>query len=328
MNPMRTVLALGVLCTSLCAQAVEIPALTILSTRVDADRLNAGSAGATTLAAIRAAGVPFVAEIEAFTLAPSTADQGFYNWNIEGGNGIGLSPTGQLSTIPPLSFFNAFNVTIDLELPSTEFGFSVGDWSGGMDLEFRLTADNSLVATHHTSPFTTIATKFFQTTAPFDRIVIKADSETANWVLTDLHIAASEPFFSFGQGCPGIAGIPTLGAITTPTLGDPYSLSLSNMDPAGGSFFMTLGFSLTTDPVAGTLPVDLTPVGAPGCSLLCSVETFFFQTHTTGASQFNLTVPNSQVLLGLQVMTQAFSTDPNNALGLVASNAGVGTVNL
>ncbi len=328
MNPMRTVLALGVLSAPLCAQAVEIPALTILSTRVDADRLNAGSAGTTTLAAIRAAGVPFVAEINAFTLTPNTAEQGFYNWNIDGGNGIGLSPTGQISTIPPLSFFNAFDVTIDLELPSTEFGFSVGDWSGGMDLEFRRTADDSLVATHHTSLFTTTATKFFQTTEPFDRIVIKADSETANWVLTDLHIAASEPFLAFGQGCPGVAGIPTLGAITTPTLGDPYSLSLSNMDPAGGAFFMALGFSLTTDPVAGSLPIDLAPVGAPGCSLQCAAEALFFQLHTTGASQFDISVPNNQALLGLQVMTQAFSTDTSNVLGLVASNVGIGTVNL
>jgi hypothetical protein len=329
MTLMRQVLALGVLSASLCAQAVEIPSLTIVSTRVDADRLNNGAAGTTTLQAIRVAGAPYVAQISAFTLTPNTAAQGYYNWNLGGGNGIGLNPTtNQLSTIPPASFFNAFDLTIDFELETTEFGFSVGDWSGGMDIEFRRAADNSLVATHRSSLFTTVDTKFFQTAVEFDRVVIKADSETANWVLTDLHVPASEPWVAFGQGCSGVAGVPVLGSITAPTLGDPFSLSLSNLDPAGGAYLMVLGFSVESDPALGSLPIELTPIGAPGCSLLCSSEAIFFQAQTTGASQFDIAVPNNQVLLGLQVMTQAFTTDSSNALGLVATNAGIGTINL
>lgn len=328
MNPMRTVLALGALCASLCAQVVEIPALTILSTRVDADRLNNGAAGTTTLAAIRAAGVPLVAQIEAFVATPNIAAQGFYNWNIGGGNGIGLSPTGQLATIPPASFFNAFDLTLDLGVESDEFGFSVGDWSGGMMLEFRRKADNSLVATHTTSLFTSIATKFFRAPDEFDRIVIKADTDTANWVLTDLHIAASEPWLAYGQGCNGIAGIPVLAAVAGPTLGDPFSLQLSNMDPAGGFYIMGMGSSTTIDPQLGALPVDLAVLGAPGCQILGSVEVTLFGFHSTGTAQFNLTVPNNQGLLGRIVVNQAFCSDASNPLGLVATNAGIGTVNL
>ena len=329
MTLMRHVLALGVLSASLCAQAVEISSLTIVSTRVDADRLNNGAAGATTLQAIRAAGAPYVAQISAFTLTPNTAAQGYYNWNIEGGNGIGLSPTtNQLSTIPPASFFNAFDLTIDFELETTEFGFSVGDWSGGMNLEFRRAADNSLVATHRTSLFTTVATKFFRTANEFDRVVIKADSETANWVLTDLHVPSSEPWVAFGQGCTGTSGVPTLGVVSAPTLGDPFSLSLSNMDPLGGFYIMCIGSSTVTDPQLGSLPIDLAPLGAPGCQILSSVEVTQFGFHTNGAAQFDITVPNNQALLGRQVTNQAFCNDASNPLGLIATNAGIGTVNL
>jgi hypothetical protein len=329
MTLMRHVLALGVLSASLCAQAVEISSLSIVSTRVDADRLNNGAAGATTLQAIRAAGAPYVAQISAFTLTPNTAAQGYYNWNIEGGTGIGLSPTtNQLATIPTASFFNAFDLTIDFELETTEFGFSVGDWSGGMDIEFRRAADNSLVATHRTSLFTTVATKFFQTAVEFDRVVIKADSETANWVLTDLHVPSSEPWIAFGQGCSGASGFPTLGVVSAPTLGDPFSLSLSNMDPLGGFYIMAMGSSTTTDPQLGSLPIDLAPLGAPGCQILSSVEVTLFAFHTNGAAQFNLTVPNNQALLGRQVTNQAFCNDASNPLGLIATNAGIGTVNL
>ncbi len=329
MTPMRTVLALGVLSASLCAQAVEISSLTIVSTRVDADRLNNGAAGATTLQAIRAAGAPYVAQISAFTLTPNTAAQGYYNWNIEGGTGIGLSPTtNQLATIPTASFFNAFDLTIDFELETTEFGFSVGDWSGGMDIEFRRAADNSLVATHRTSLFTTVATKFFRTTNEFDRVVIKADSETANWVLTDLHVPSSEPWVAFGQGCSGASGFPTLGVVSAPTLGDPYSLSLSNMDPLGGFYIMAIGSSTVTDLQLGSLPIDLAPLGAPGCQILSSIEVTQFAFHTNGAAQFDLTVPNNQALLGRQVTNQAFCSDASNPLGLIATNAGIGIVNL
>lgn len=328
MNPMRTVLALGGLCASLCAQVVEIPALTILSTRVDADRLNNGAGGATTLAAIRAAGVPLVAQIEAFVATPNTAAQGFYNWNIDGGNGIGLSPTGQLSTIPPASFFNPFDLTIDLDRETTEFGFSVGDWSGGMVVEFRRKDTNALVATHTTSLFTSTATKFLSAPASFDRIVLKADTDTANWVLTDLHVAANEPWAAYGQGCNGVAGTPALNAASGPTLGDPFPLQLSNMDPAGGFYIMGMGSSTATDPQLGTLPVDLAVVGAPGCQILGSVEVTLFGFHTNGSAQFDLTVPNNQGLLGRIVVNQAFCSDAGNPLGLVATNAGVGTVNL
>ncbi len=328
MNPMRTVLALGVLCASLCAQVVEIPALTTLSTRVDADRINNGAAGATTLNAIRAAGLPYVAQIEAFVLAPNIAAQGFYNWNIGGGNGIGLSPSGQLSTIPPASFFNAFDLTIDLELETTEMGFSVGDWSGSMVVEFRHKDDDSLVASHTTSLFTSIATKFLRSPASFDRIVIKADTDTANWVLTDLYVPAYEPWVSFGQGCNGLSGVPSLFSASGPTLGDPFVLELSSMDPAGGFYIMTMGASTTLDPQLGALPIDLAVLGAPGCQILGSVEVTMFGFHVDGTAQFNLTVPTNQGLLGQIVVNQAFCSDAGNPLGLIATNAGIGTVNL
>lgn len=324
MSLMRTSLALGGLFAPLCAQATEIPAMTTVSTRVDVDSL---SPGTTSLNALRAAGSPYTAQLADFQLTPSTAAQGFYNFNTEGGRGLALdASTSALSVVAPLAFFNAFDATIDLQVPGTEFGCSVGDWSGGLLIEFRRRADNSLVAEINSSQFTTVAPKFFRTVQFFDRVVVRADGETGNWVLTEFHIAANEPWVSFGTGCAGSVGIPILGATAGPSLGDPFDLSLNNMPSAGGVFIMTLGTSLTNDPQLGALPIDLAPLGAPGCPILSSVESTFFQLQSAGVATFTLSVPNDTGLLGQRFTNQAFVSDAVNALGFIASNAGVATV--
>ena len=324
MSLMRKSLALGSLLAPLCAQVTEIPAMTTVSTRVDVDALPVGP---TNLDALRGAGSPYTAQIANLVLSPNVAVQGFYNFNVGGGEGLARdATTGALSVVAPLSFFNAFDATIDLQVPGIEFGCSVGDWSGGLVIEFRRRSDNSLVAQINSSQFATVAPKFFQTTALFDRVVIKADSETGNWVLTEFHIPANEPWVSFGTGCAGTVGIPIMTAVTAPSLGDPFNLSINNMPTAGGVYIMTLGTSVTIDSQLGVLPIDLGPLGAPGCPILSSVDSTFFQLQTAGTATFTLPVPSLVGLLGQRFTNQAFVSDAANALGFVASNAGIGTI--
>lgn len=324
MSPFLPTVLLAAVSASLSAQVVQIPAMTIASTRFDADSLATGN---TTLNAIRAAGSPYVAQIASLTLTPNSAVQGFYNWNVEGGKGLARNTTtGALAAIEPNNLFNAFDATIDLQVLGTQFGFSVGDWSGGMNVELRLRSDDSLVARFTTPPFTTAAPQFFQSTLPFDRVVLRADSAEGNWLLTEFSIAANLPWESVGTGCAGSSGTPTLTTTDTPRLATVFDLDVTGMPATGGVYLMTLGLSTTVDPGLGPLPFDLSVVGAPGCSVLAAVEQSYFAVHTTGTSTFSITIPGDPVFLGVRFANQAFASDTVNALGFVASNAGLATI--
>lgn len=324
MSPILPTVVLAVLATSLSAQVVQIPAMTIPSTRVDVDSL---PAGATTLTAIRRAGSPYGAQIAALTLTANSAAQGFYNWNTQGGEGLARDPvTNALAVIAPGSFFNAFDATIDLQVEGNEFGFSVGDWSGGMIVQFRRRSDNSLVAQFATSLFTSTAVKFFRSTQPFDRVVLRADSADGNWLLTEFHIASNVPWESIGAGCAGSNGTPTLSTTDTPRLNQAFDLDINGMPTTGGIFLMTLGLSTTFDPGLGSLPFELGVIGASGCNVLASLDQSFFSVQTTGSSTFSIAIPADPVFLGVRFANQAFASDTVNALGFVASNAGLATI--
>ena len=71
----------------------------------------------------------------------------------QGNSMILVTPLPVGTQTPAMQVFGAFNATIDLDVRSNEFGLGVGDWSGGMVVEFRNRADNSLVATHTWSGF-------------------------------------------------------------------------------------------------------------------------------------------------------------------------------
>lgn len=325
MNALCLSLTAMSLCLPLAAQVSEIPAMSIGSSRVDIDAINNGGPGATSLAAIRAAGAPTEAEVAQFVLTPTSAPQGFYNFNLNG-NGLGLDPNGALATIIPLSFFNAFDAQIDFDTAANEFGFCVGDWSGGMTVEFRRRQDNSLVASYHTSQFTTATTKYLRSETRFDRVVLRGDAEAANWVLTELVVPTTPPWTPFGQGCPGASGQATLLAATEPVIGTTFSLSVTEMPATGGIVALTVGLSTVTDPVLGALPVALDVVGAPGCALLGSVEQIYFQVQTNGSIQFDLPVPANAALVGFEICNQAFVQDFVNSFGFVATNGGFGYV--
>jgi hypothetical protein len=97
-----------------------------------------------------------------------------------------------------------------------------------------------------------------------------------------------------------------------------YQLSLAAPNSAA---LRALGFSNSTS-VFGALPLSLSGLGAPGCSLLTSAESVLF-TPTDGAGQASggLFLPNITGLLGAHVFGQYLVLDATvNPLGIATSN--------
>ena len=76
------------------------------------------------------------------------------------------------------------------------------------------------------------------------------------------------------------------------------------------------------------LPLDMTVMGAPNCSLLVSLDIFVFQkSDSRGRATVALPIPNDSKLVGLPFHCQWAITDSSaNQLGTILSNGGSGVV--
>jgi predicted deacylase len=125
-------------------------------------------------------------------------------------------------------------------------------------------------------------------------------------------------------GKPG--AIPVLSSNDVPKLGANFGLRLAQAAPNAPAM-LVIGASRTA---WGTvpLPLNLGPFGAPGCSLLASLE-FLMQTRTdgNGTATLQFSVPNRAALVGTTFFDQFVVADPTiNAMGLVVSNGGTGKI--
>lgn len=143
-----------------------------------------------------------------------------------------------------------------------------------------------------------------------------------------LVVTEALPFFAhgtaevLGTGCGfSVNEVPSFSQIVAPEIGQRYGATIVG-SRAGAAFVLTLGTSLTK---FGTfsLPLPLTAIGAPGCTLYASPD-FVFVAGTmqaSGTAPFQVTVPADNALLhavfGHQVLTLAPQT---NTLGLLTSH--------
>lgn len=139
-----------------------------------------------------------------------------------------------------------------------------------------------------------------------------------------LFVATGGTFSPYGAGCAGTLGVPTLDAVSgsRPVLGSNFQAALGNL-PAGVGF-MVLGLS---DAVSApfTLPLDLSPFGMPGCSLLAQLGAMQVVVGAGTSATWSLQVPNSGALIGLHFYSQGLSLDvAANAAGITVSNAARG----
>jgi hypothetical protein len=137
-------------------------------------------------------------------------------------------------------------------------------------------------------------------------------------------------YATFGSGCAGSAGTPSLAAAfgSLPFLGGSFTLRLGALPPAGNAAVVLLGRSRTLwGPTP--LPLRLAAAGAPGCDLLVSPDFLLPVVNTGGTAQLVLPLCDCASLLGAVFYNQAFVVDPTaNALGLSWSNGGAGTIGL
>ncbi len=126
--------------------------------------------------------------------------------------------------------------------------------------------------------------------------------------MADLH--------TFGVGCTGSNGVPTLTLTGSAQLGQSFAFNLANA-PAKAPVYHVLGLK-RTEP-----RFDLAAAGAPGCFLYESVDSLStVVADASGAYSSRVSVPQSSSLLNLRVYTQFFPFDKSNAFGLTASNYG------
>jgi PKD repeat protein len=123
----------------------------------------------------------------------------------------------------------------------------------------------------------------------------------------------------FAPGCAGSLGITNLTNTSRPQVGTTLTVNLNHL-PLSAAILM-VGFSRTTSGF-GPLPLDLTPLGAPGCFGRVSPDVTIFLTGAGNAAAWNLTVPNVPAFIGQLLYNQALVLDPAfNTLGAVVSDA-------
>jgi len=137
-----------------------------------------------------------------------------------------------------------------------------------------------------------------------------------------LYAARGASYRTYGTGCAGSLGLPTLAAATgsRPVLGGTLTLTLANLPIGLG--FVVMGLS---DTVHGpfTLPFDLSTFGMPGCHLRAEAIATQFVIGAGSSATWSLTVPASNAYAGFVFFNQAFALDPGiNAAGLTATNGG------
>lgn len=133
---------------------------------------------------------------------------------------------------------------------------------------------------------------------------------------------------TFGVGCKGSSGVPTLTPKTgsIPKLGSVLQLDLTNLPTKNPSFaVMFTGFTNNSFSSAPLLPLDLTPLGAKGCQLLTDLTILTPLTIIGGKTTFTMPVPNLAFLSGFAIYQQALVLDPPaNTAGFTMTNGGDG----
>ncbi len=125
----------------------------------------------------------------------------------------------------------------------------------------------------------------------------------------------------FGAGCAGTLAVPALqpAAGSSPKTGGTFDVVLSSL-PANNPAFLILGLS-HTQWLNMSLPMSLTPFGAPGCDLLVSGDFSTGVVNTNGTASQGFPIPLDLSLVGLHIYFQGYVQDMGaNFFGVAVSN--------
>ncbi|MCC7062487.1 MAG: hypothetical protein IT456_06755 [Planctomycetes bacterium] len=115
---------------------------------------------------------------------------------------------------------------------------------------------------------------------------------------------------TFGAGCVGTRGIPSLSVVpgSTGVLGQTLHLQLGNVPAFFSTSFGVLGFNRTTF-LGQPLPYSLAPFGLTGCQTWTSSDSSYPMSlpNPLGFASWDLPLPNVPYLLGFELNLQALS---------------------
>jgi hypothetical protein len=116
-----------------------------------------------------------------------------------------------------------------------------------------------------------------------------------------------------GLGCNGTLGVPRNVALTTPALGAPLSINMTNLPLDVVLFF--LGSTRFVP------PIDLGFLGAPGCLAFNSLDASVLLVGAGGIANIQIAIPANPAYLGQLWYAQGLSLDfAANPLGLVTTD--------
>jgi hypothetical protein len=132
---------------------------------------------------------------------------------------------------------------------------------------------------------------------------------------------------SYAPGCAGSSGVPDLAASPwqLPWIGGAFEMQVAGLSVLATPV-LGLGFSRTSwGPVP--LPLDLSPIGAPTCSLSAAPEILLFAPAANGSARWQVPLCDCRDLIGFRFYTQVLVLDPGaNRFGLALSTARAGSV--
>jgi hypothetical protein len=206
---------------------------------------------------------------------------------------------------------------------------SAGVWVALSDIPTQLACGGQVVITPPNSNAVTVSVVpcAGRSSYPIRCVVTNScgSTESNAAIMSVPHMAT---YMSFGAGCPGSLGVPTLQAVTglVPAIGSSFQVEVDNL-PANIAV-MALGLSNT---LSGTspLPLSLVVIGMPNCQLLVDPAVTYMLVGTGNVAVWTWNVPNNPSVSGLSFYNQAFSFEPlPNGFGFAASNGGVGSIGL
>jgi len=144
-----------------------------------------------------------------------------------------------------------------------------------------------------------------------------ATNADPSWVLSGASISCGPiaSYTTFGPGCAGSLGTSSLTAVVLPRIGQTMTVNVNNLPQAAA--LLLVGLSNSTSSF-GTLPLQLSAFGMPGCSGRVSPDLAVLVFGAgTATAVFNFAIPNNQGLPGLHFYHQALVFDvlAGNAAG-------------
>jgi hypothetical protein len=148
----------------------------------------------------------------------------------------------------------------------------------------------------------------------------RRSGSAGNWLQTSTLRFPSWRWICTGAGQPG--AVPVLTAQGEPKIGQTFALDLLHAAPSSQLILALGGWNIEWYGVS--LPLDLAPGGAPGCTLLAPLHsTIQGVSNADGTLRWNLQLPNVPTIVGSSIYLQAMIADPTaNQLGFSFSNGG------